>query len=147
MEHFIQQHVSQYQEMSFGELESKAFALVNAHELLMDPQSVVLYAGTNVINPKAAKMLSSSIGSRASLGYPGAKYNKGMEHADQLEIMLMSLLRKLFDAKYVEYRVPSGSIANLYAYMATTKPGDKIMGFSDSAAGHITYLVEGAAGL
>ena len=96
VEHFIQQHVSQYQEMSFDELESKAFALVNAHEQLMDQQSVVLYAGTNVINPKAAKMLSSSIGSRASLGYPGAKYNKGMEHADQLEIMLMSLMRKLF---------------------------------------------------
>ena len=32
VEHFIQQHVSQYQEMSFDELESKAFALVNAHE-------------------------------------------------------------------------------------------------------------------
>ena len=37
-----------------------------------------------------------------SWGYPGAKYNKGMEHADQLEIMLMSLMRQLFQAKYVE---------------------------------------------
>ena len=86
-------------------------------------------AGTNVINPKVAKMLSSSIGSRTSLGYPGAKYNKGMEHADQLEIILMSLMRQLFKAKYVEYRVPSGSIANLCAYMTETKPGDKIMAF------------------
>jgi glycine hydroxymethyltransferase len=56
-------------------------------------------------------------------------------------------MRKLFDAKYVEYRVPSGSIANLYAYMATTKPGDKIIAFSDSAAGHVTHHAEGAAGL
>ena len=88
--------------MSFDELESKAFSLIEAHEKLMDQQSIVLYAGTNVINPKAAKMLSSSIGNRASLGYPGAKYNKGMEHADQLEIMLMSLMRQLFQAKYVE---------------------------------------------
>ena len=129
--------------MTFDELESKAFALVKAHEPLMDQQSVVLYAGTNVINPKATKMLSSSIGSRPILGYLGAKYNKGMEHADKLKIMLMSLMRKLFDAKYVEYRVPSGSIANLYAYMATTKPGDKIMAFSDSAAGHVTHHAEG----
>ena len=52
VEHFIQQHVSQYQEMSFDELESKAFALVNSHEQLMDQQNVVLYAGTNVINLK-----------------------------------------------------------------------------------------------
>ena len=92
-------------------------------------------------------MLSSSIGRRASLGYPGSKYNKGMEYADQLEIMLMSLMRKLFDVKYLEYRVLSGSIASLYAYMATTKPGDKIMAFSDSAAGHVLHHVEGAAGL
>ena len=108
MELFIQQHVSQFQEISFDEVESKAFELVNPYEKLMDQQSVVLSAGTNVINPKAAKMLSSSIGSRDSLGYPRAKYNKGMEHADKLKIMLMSLMRKLFDAKYVEYRVPSG---------------------------------------
>ena len=114
-ESFIQQHAEHYQSMSFDELESKAFSLIEAHEKLMDQQSIVLYAGTNVINPKAAKMLSSSIGNRASLGYPGAKYNKGMEHADQLEIMLMALMCQLFHAKYVEFRVPSGSIANRLA--------------------------------
>jgi len=134
-ESFIQEHAARYQSMSFDELESKVFSLIEAHEKLMDQQSIVLYAGKNVINPKAAKMLSSSIGNRASLGYPGAKYNKGMEHVDQLEIMLMSLMRQLFQAKYVECRVPSGSIANLYGYMATTKPGDKIMSFSDAEAG------------
>ena len=55
-----------------------------------------------MIDPKATKMLSSSIGIMASLGYLGAKYDKGMEHADQLEIILMSLIQKLFDAKYFE---------------------------------------------
>ena len=70
--------------MSFDELESKAFTLVNENEQLMDQRSVVLYAGTNVIYPKAAKILSSIIASRASLCYPRAKYNKGMEHEDQL---------------------------------------------------------------
>ena len=69
-ERFIQEHATRYHEMSFDELESKAFSLVDAHEQLMDRQSIVLYAGTNVINPKAAKMLSASIGSRSSLGYP-----------------------------------------------------------------------------
>ena len=71
-ESFIQQHAERYQLMSFDELESKAFSLIEAHEKLMDQQSIVLYAGTNVINPKVAKMLSSSIGNKASLGYPGA---------------------------------------------------------------------------
>lgn len=33
---FIQQYATKYQQMSFDELESKAFALVDAHEQLMD---------------------------------------------------------------------------------------------------------------
>ena len=56
VESFIQQHSERYQLMSFDELESKAFSLIEAHEKLMDQQCIVLYAGTNVINPKAAKM-------------------------------------------------------------------------------------------
>ena len=31
VEHFIQQHASQYQEMSFEELEAKVFTLVDFH--------------------------------------------------------------------------------------------------------------------
>ena len=54
-ESFIQQHAKRYQSMSFDKLESKAFSLIEAQEKLMDQQSIVLYAGTNVINPKAAK--------------------------------------------------------------------------------------------
>jgi len=42
-------------------LESKAFGLIEAQEQLIDQQSIVLYAGTNVINPKVAKKMLSSI--------------------------------------------------------------------------------------
>ena len=62
--------------MSFDELESKVCTMVNANEHLIGHQSEVLYAGTIVTNPKALKFLSSIIESRASLGYPGANYNK-----------------------------------------------------------------------
>ena len=72
-ESFIQKHAARYQSMSFDELESKAFSLIEAHEKLMDQQSIVLYAGTNVINPKAAKMLSSSIGKEPVWGVSRSK--------------------------------------------------------------------------
>ena len=35
-ESFFQQHAARYQSMSFDELESKAFSLIEAHEKLMD---------------------------------------------------------------------------------------------------------------
>jgi glycine hydroxymethyltransferase len=70
-----------------------------------------------------------------------------MEQGEQIEIMLAMLLRRLFGARYVEIRVPSGAIANLYAYMATTRPGDRIMSFAGEAGGHATHHAVGAAGL
>lgn len=140
------------QEMRLGalspdDLDREAHRLVAAHEASVDRQSINLYAGTNIPNPRASALLASSIGSRPNLGHPGAKYNKGMAHAEQLEVMLSMLLRRLFKARFVEHRVGSGSLANLYAFMATCKPGDSIMAFSDAAAGHPTHHEIGAAGL
>jgi glycine hydroxymethyltransferase len=144
---FIKAHEARYEALNHGQLDALVHTLVADHERLVDHQCINLYAGTNMQNPRAARMLASSIGGRPSLGHPGDKYNKGMVHAEQIEIILSQLLRRLFDAKFVETRVASGSLANLYAFMATCKPGDSIMSFSDAAAGHPTHHEIGAAGL
>jgi glycine hydroxymethyltransferase len=144
---YIEQIESHDNALSLNELDARLHALVSAHTQHMDRECVVLYAGTNIINPRVEALLASGLSSRPNLGYPGDKYNKGMQHAEQIEIMLGALLKRLFNARYVEYRVPSGSIANLYAFMATTKPGDTILAFSDDMAGHVTHHAQGAAGL
>ncbi|MBI2256401.1 MAG: aminotransferase class I/II-fold pyridoxal phosphate-dependent enzyme [Proteobacteria bacterium] len=144
---FIARHEARYGAMPLLALDGELDRLVTDHERLVDCDCINLYAGTNIPNPRATALLGSTLGSRPNLGAPGAKYNKGMVHAEQLEIMLSMLLKKLFKADFVEHRVGSGSLANLYAYMATCKPGDAIMAFSDAAAGHPTHHEIGAAGL
>jgi len=144
---FIARHEARYGAMSLQALDGELVRLVRDHERLVDRDCINLYAGTNIPNPRATAMLGSTLGSRPNLGAPGAKYNKGMVHAEQLEIMLSTLLKKLFKVDFVEHRVGSGSLANLYAYMATCRPGDAIMAFSDAAAGHPTHHEIGAAGL
>jgi len=47
----------------------------------------------------------------------------------------------------VEVRVPSGAIANLYAFMACTRPGASIIVPPASIAGHVTHHSPGPAGL
>jgi glycine hydroxymethyltransferase len=143
----IERDAARYSAMSADDIDHTLLALLDEHSAYVDNQCINLYAGTNVPSPKVLKALGSSIGSRPSLGYPGDKYNMGMAQGEQIEIMLSALLRKLFRAKYVEHRVPSGSLANLYVYMAAAKPGDKIMAFDDAAAGHATHHAAGAAGL
>ena len=71
----------------------------------------------------------------------------GLEAIEQIEVMAAELACEIFGARYAEIRVPSGSIANLYAFMATCKPGDAIIAPPQSIGGHITHHEPGAAGL
>ncbi len=132
---------------SADQIETRLMGLIDAHERHMDFESIGLNAGTIVMNPRAAALLSRSLGNRPSLGYPGDKYEMGMEFAEQIEVMTEGLVRRLFGAPYAEIRVGSGALANLYAFMATCRPGDRIMAFPAEMGGHVTHHRAGAAGL
>jgi glycine hydroxymethyltransferase len=128
-------------------MEAEVEHLLAQHEQFKDRECLSLNAWTISMNPRAARLLASGERSRPSLGYPGDKYDTGLQSAEHLEIMVAELLTELFRCDYVEFRVGSGSLANLYAYMACAKPGDRIMAFSEAAAGHVTHHSAGAAGL
>lgn len=130
-----------------ADVEAKLFDLVKDHERHMDHETLGLNAGTNVMNPRAAALLGRSLGNRPSLGYPGDKYEMGMHYAEQIEVMAEGLVKRLFGAPYAEIRVPSGALANLYAFMATCRPGDRILAFSGEMGGHVTHHAAGCAGL
>lgn len=110
-------------------------------------QCINLNPATNIMNPRAEALLSSGLGTRPSLGYPGDKYEMGLEAVEQIEIIANALAREIFSAQYAEIRVGSGALANLYAFMATCKPGDKIIVPPASIGGHVTHHNSGAAGL
>ena len=130
-----------------GAIEREVMRLVDAHERHMDRESIGLNAGTNVMNPRAAALLARSLGNRPSLGYPGDKYEMGMEFAGEIEVVTEALVRRLFKAPYAEIRVGSGALANLYAFMATCKPGERILAFPPEMGGHVTHHHAGVAGL
>ncbi|HUN94464.1 MAG TPA: aminotransferase class I/II-fold pyridoxal phosphate-dependent enzyme [Burkholderiaceae bacterium] len=106
-----------------------------------------LNPAANVLNPKAEALLAAGIGSRPSLGYPGDKYETGLEGIEKIEVLAAELVAEVFAARFVEIRVPSGQLANLYAYMAAARPGDTVFVPSTSMAGHASHQVTGAAGL
>jgi glycine hydroxymethyltransferase len=106
-----------------------------------------LNPAANVMNPRAEALLSSRLGSRPSLGYPGDKYEMGLEAIEEIEIIAAELAAEVFDATYAEIRVASGAMANLYAFMATCAPGDTIIAPPASIGGHVTHHDAGCAGL
>jgi glycine hydroxymethyltransferase len=120
--------------------------LVAENRLIHDVASVNLNPATNVMNPRAEAMLAAGLGSRPSLGYPGDKYEMGLEAIERLEIIAAELVAEIFGARYAEVRVPSGAIANLYAFLATCEPGDTIIAPPPSIGGHVTHHAGGSAG-
>jgi glycine hydroxymethyltransferase len=114
---------------------------------LHDIEGINLNPATNILNPRAEKMLASGMSSRASLGHPGDKYETGLGAIEQIEIITQELACEVFGSTYAEFRVPSGAIANLYSFMATTEPGDTIIAPPATIGGHVTHHKGGSAGL
>jgi glycine hydroxymethyltransferase len=122
-------------------------ALIVENRHIHDQQSINLNPASNVMNPRAEAAMAAGLGSRASLGPAGDKYEMGLEAIEQIEVIAASLARTVFNAAHAEIRVPSGAVANLFAFMATCKPGDTIIVPPADIAGHVTHQQPGAAGL
>ncbi len=121
--------------------------LIERNRLIHNVECVNLNPATNVMNPRAEAVLASGLGVRPSLGYPGEKYEMGLEAIEQIEVIAANLACQVFNSRFAEVRVGSGALANLYAFMATCKPGDSIIAPPPSIGGHITHHNAGAAGL
>lgn len=122
-------------------------ALASRNRTIHERDCFNLNPATNVMNPRAEVLLASGLGTRPSLGYPGDKYEMGLEAVEEIEVIAAALCAEIFEAQYAEIRVPSGAIANLYAFMATCQPGDTIIAPPASVGGHVTHHAAGCAGL
>ncbi len=130
-----------------GQVAARLDALMTRNAEIHDAECFNLNPATNVMNPVAEAALSRGLGSRPSLGYPGDKYEMGLEAIEEIEVIAAELAAEVFGAKYAEVRVGSGALANLYGFMALTKPGDAIIAPPGSMGGHVTHHAAGCAGL
>jgi glycine hydroxymethyltransferase len=121
--------------------------LVAENRRIHDRLCVNLNPATNTMNPRAEAMLSAGLGSRPSLGWPGDKYEMGLEAIEEIEVIAAELAAWAFGARFAEIRVPSGALANLYVFMACARPGDTIIAPPPEIGGHVTHHAAGAAGL
>ena len=108
-------------------VEARINALADENSAIHEALCFNLNPAANVMNSKAEAMLSRGLGSRPSLGYPGDKYEMGLEAAEKIEATCDALCAEVFNARYVESRVMSGAMANLYAFMASCEPGDAVI--------------------
>jgi glycine hydroxymethyltransferase len=128
-------------------VDARIEALILANLQTHDRDCFNLNPATNVMNPRAEAALGRGLGSRPSLGYPGDKYEMGLEAIEEIEVIAAELAAEVFNARYAEIRCASGAMANLYGFMALTKPGDHIIAPPGTIGGHVTHHAAGCAGL
>jgi glycine hydroxymethyltransferase len=112
---------------------------LRAHSRQFDEQGIVLYAGTNVLSEAARRVAHSTVGGRPSMGWPGEKYQSGLDHLDTLEVLTPALVARLVGARYAEVRSHSATMANLAVYTALTSPGDTIAVLPERCGGHTSH--------
>ena len=146
-ENLVQDLADKVSESSSKELLERLNFLADLNKIIHEKDCFNLNPATNVMNPRAESFLSSGIGSRPSLGYPGDKYEMGLEAIEEIEVVASSLVAEIFCSKFAEIRVPSGAMANLFSFMSICKPGDTIIVPPASIGGHVTHHNPGCAGL
>ena len=133
--------------MDSGDVAAWLEDLAGQNRQIHEADCVNLNPATNIMNPAAEALLAKGLGSRPSLGYPGDKYEMGLEAIEQIEVIAADLAAEIFQSQFAEVRVASGALANLYAFMAICKPGDAVIVPPANIGGHVTHHGPGAAGL
>lgn len=123
--------------MSAHESYNQTFKLLKKHHEWIQ-ESIPLIASENVSSPAVREALASDFGHRYAEGWPGERVYAGCVYIDQVELLCIDLMKKLFNAEFVDVRPISGVVANLVIYTAFTEPGDVMMALSIPCGGHIT---------
>ena len=99
---------------------------------------IPLIASENIPSPAVRESLTADFGNRYAEGWPGERVYAGCRFIDQVEFKCIDLMKRLFNAEFVDVRPISGVVANLVVYTAFTEPSDVMMALSIPAGGHIT---------
>jgi glycine hydroxymethyltransferase len=98
-----------------------------------------MIASENFTSLAVMAAMGSVMTNKYAEGYPGKRYYGGCEQVDKVEELARSRAMELFGADHANVQPHSGSQANMVAYFAFLKPGDRMMGLSLSHGGHLTH--------
>ena len=106
-----------------------------------------MIASENIISPMVQKIVCSDLHGRYAEGLPGKRYYQGCTDFDTIESLGIKLAKSVFNSPFANIQSTSGTVSNIAALKALSKPGDKITAVSTADGGHISHARMGAVGL
>ena len=102
---------------------------------------ILLIASENYASKAVMEAQGSVLTNKYAEGYPNDRYYGGCENVDRVEDIAIQRAKELFGADHANVQPHSGSSANMAAYFAFMKPGDKFLAIELAQGGHLTHGV------
>jgi glycine hydroxymethyltransferase len=98
-----------------------------------------LIASENFVSEAVLEAMGTVLTNKYAEGLPHKRYYGGCENVDVVEDLARDRAKALFGAHHANVQPHSGAQANMAAFLAFLKAGDRILGMSLSHGGHLTH--------
>jgi glycine hydroxymethyltransferase len=119
-------------------VDPEVYALT-VQEVRRQVDTVRLIPSENYTSAAVLQAMATVFCNKYSEGYPGKRYYEGNEFVDGIENLARERAKKLFGADHANVQPHSGSPANMAAYFALMRPGDRVLGLHLPSGGHLTH--------
>ena len=124
---------------SISEVDPELWAAMEA-ERHRQTDKIELIASENYVYAAVNEAQGSWLTNKYAEGLPGKRYYGGCEFVDVAEELARARALALFPgADHVNVQPHSGAQANMAAYFAVLRPGDRILGMNLAHGGHLTH--------
>jgi glycine hydroxymethyltransferase len=116
-----------------------AIAALVRREQERQEHGLELIASENFVSVAVLEAAGTVLTNKYAEGVPRKRYYGGCEVIDEIEQLAIDRAKQLFGAEHVNVQPHSGAQANMAAYFAVAKAGDKLMGLALPHGGHLTH--------
>ncbi len=108
-------------------------------ELKRQQETIELIASENCTSLAVMEACGSVLTNKYAEGKPHKRYYNGCEHIDVIEEIAQKRACELFGMDHANVQPHSGAQANMAVFMATMKPGDRVLSMDLSNGGHLSH--------
>ena len=101
--------------------------------------TIELIASENFASKAVMELAGSVFTNKYAEGYPSKRYYNGCEHMDEVELLAIEELKKLYNCNFANVQPHCGANANTAVFQAFLKPGDTILGMDLASGGHLSH--------
>ena len=101
--------------------------------------TIELIASENFASDAVMELAGSIFTNKYAEGYPGKRYYNGCDHMDEVELLAIEELKKLYGCNFANVQPHCGANANTAVFQAFLNPGDTILGMDLASGGHLSH--------